>query len=79
MAYTAETTLIVFDFGQLKALKSSMQNSPELGPFRSGTGEVVVVVVDVVVVVVVAVIVVLVVVVVVEVVVVTLISSLMES
>ena len=77
MAYTAETTLIVFDFGQLKALKSSMQNSPELGPFRSGTGEVVVVVVDVVVVVV-AVIVVLVVVVV-EVVVVTLISSLMES
>ena len=69
--------MIVFDFGQLKALKSSMQNSPELGPFRSGTGEVVVVVVDVVVVVV-AVIVVLVVVVV-EVVVVTLISSLMES
>ena len=75
MAYTAETTLIVFDFGQLKALKSSMQNSPELGPFRSGTGELVVVVVDVVVVVVVAV-----VVVVVEVVVVTtLISSLIES
>ena len=74
MAYTAETTLIVFDFGQRKALKSSMQNSPELGPFRSGTGEVVVVVV-----VVVAVVVVLVVVVVVEVVVVTLISSLIES
>ena len=74
MAYTAETTLIVFDFGQLKALKSSMQNSPELGPFRSGTGELVVVVV------VVAVVVVLVVVVVVEVVVVTtLISSLIES
>ena len=73
MAYTAETTLIVFDFGQLKALKSSMQNSPELGPFRSGTGELVVV--DVVV----AVVVVLVVVVVVEVVVVTLIFSLIES
>ena len=84
MAYTAETTFIVFDFGQRKALKSSMQNSPEVGPshFHSGTGEavVVVVVVNVVVVVVVVVVDLVVVVVVVVEVLVTLISdSLIES
>ena len=83
MAYTAETTLIVFDFGQRKALKSSMQNSPEVGPFHfhSGTGEavVVVVVVDVVGVVVVVVDVAVVVVVVVEVLVTLISDSLIES
>ena len=81
MAYTAETTLIVFDFGQRKALKSSMQNSPEVGPshFHSGTGEAVVVVVDVVGVVVVVVDVDVVVVVVVEVLVTLISDSLIES